>query len=400
MLETVVVTGIVALIAGAAGTLFLAGATPAVASANRDVVAVFDEGRRTAEAFDAATVVFAPAISGSGYTARVYTRTPGEAAFQPRNGPAFESTVAIAETAAPLGAPGFAFTIDSHGNVAALADYAVNGSDYVKRACPSSGAYTLELTYAHDTRSVTVPCTLGVSSTAALTLEMPPAASSSAPLAAATCPGTETCTLANLAGPPAASCPAGLTADPTIAGRCDAPVSTPTAPATVSTCPPGSTGTPPNCISPIIQPTPTAAPTSGAMCQPNAPDSNGFSTCSSRALTMTGHAITTESCGTHTPVIDPGPQFETIVDVFQNNIFWGSYRITISTLRVPWINQRTGVADCGLLYTLAFGVEAISPIGGNAATTPSNDTGDPQIIDEGVESIIVAPLGASWGSNS
>jgi prepilin-type N-terminal cleavage/methylation domain-containing protein len=402
LLETVVVTAIVALIAGAAGTFFLAGATPAVAAANRDVVAAFDEGRRTALAFDAATVVFAPALSGSGYSARVYQRTPGDSAFQPRNGPTFDSTVAIAETAAPLGAPGFAFTIDSHGNVAALSGYTVSGSDYVNRACPSSGAFMLQLTYAHDARSVTIPCTLSASSAAALALETPPAMLVQTPAPAATCPTTATCTLANVSAPPAATCPSGLTADPVTPGLCDAPMVTPPPPTSGNGCPSGFTGTPPNCEQFIVQPTPTAAPTATPVtsCQPGASDANGFATCLSTKLTETGPAITHESCGTHMPTVDPGPQFETIEDVFQNNMFWGSYEITIATLKVPWFNLQSGVQDCGLLYTLSFRIEAIAPIFGNAATTPSQDTADPLIVDNGVSSILVAPDGAPWGSNS
>jgi prepilin-type N-terminal cleavage/methylation domain-containing protein len=402
LLETIVVAAIVALIAGTAGTFFLAGATPAVASANRDVDAAFEEGRRTALAFDAATVVFAPAASGSGYSARVYQRTPGDAAFQARNGPAFESTVAIAETAAPLGAPGFAFTIDSHGNVAALSGYTVNGSGYVNRACPSSGAFTLQLTYAHDARSVTIPCTLGTSSAATLALETPPAAAVQTPSPAATCPATATCTLANVSGPPAATCPSGLTADPVTPGLCDAPVAAPSAPASGVTCPSGYTGTPPNCIRLYVPATPTVAPAStpGTACQPGAVDMSGFATCLDKQMTQTGPTISRESCGTHTPIIDPGAQFEVIEDVFQNDSFWGSYELTISTLKTPWIDLESGRSDCGLTYTLTFKIDAIVPIGGNAATTPSQDTGDTQIVDQGAVAILVAPYGAPWGSNS
>jgi hypothetical protein len=54
---------------------------------------------------------------------------------------------------------------------------------------------------------------------------------------------------------------------------------------------------------------------------------------------------------------------------------------------------------CGLRYTLAFHIAAIAPIGGNAQTTPSADTGDPAFAQQGVESILFAPLGG-WGSNS
>jgi prepilin-type N-terminal cleavage/methylation domain-containing protein len=404
LLETIIAVAIVALIAGAAGTLFLAGATPAVAAANRDVVAAFDEGRRTALAFDAATVVFAPAVTGSGYSARVYQRMPGDSAFQPRNGPTFDSTVAIAETAAPLGAPGFAFTIDSHGNVAALSGYTVNGSDYVNRACPASGAFTLQLTYAHDARSVTIPCTLGASSAGTLAEETPPAAIVPTPGPAGTCPSANGCVHAGLLGPPSATCPPGLIADAATPGLCDGSVSTPTPAVPSSTCPPGFTGTPPNCVTFFSQvtPTPTPVPTAlpGSVCQPGAVDANGFATCLSAELSKAGAAISHESCGTHTPIVDPGPQFETIVDVFENNAFWGSYEITIGTLRTPWFDLESGQPDCGLAYTLTFRIEAIVPIAGHAATTPSQDTGDSQIVDQGAGPIVIAPYGAPWGSNS
>jgi prepilin-type N-terminal cleavage/methylation domain-containing protein len=65
LIEMIVVTAIVVIVAGTLGTFFLAGASPAVASAGRDVTAAFDEARRTAIAFDAATVVFAPAQHAS-----------------------------------------------------------------------------------------------------------------------------------------------------------------------------------------------------------------------------------------------------------------------------------------------------------------------------------------------
>src|SRR5471030_2615615 len=97
LIEVLVVTAIVAIAAGTLGTFFLAGASPAVASAGRDVTAAFDEARRAAIAFDAATVVFVPARSGSGYSARIYRRFPGDPQFQPRNGPTYDSTVTISE---------------------------------------------------------------------------------------------------------------------------------------------------------------------------------------------------------------------------------------------------------------------------------------------------------------
>jgi hypothetical protein len=116
-------------------------------------------------------------------------------------------------------------------------------------------------------------------------------------------------------------------------------------------------------------------------------------------VTTTGPAITHESCGTHIPIVDPGSQFQTIEDVFDNNVFWGSYDISITTLKTPWFDLQSGQPDCGLTYTLTFRIEAIAPIAGKASGTPANDTGDPLIIDEGVGSILVAN-GVPWGSNT
>ena len=212
LVETIVVTAIVAIVAGTLGTFFLAGTTPAVAAAGRDVAAAFDEARQTAVAFDAATVVFAPA-GASGYRARVYARFPGDPAFAPRNGPTYDSTVAISETASPLGAPGFAFAIDSHGTVTAFANYAVGESSATSRQCPASGAFALRLAYASDVRVVMVPCRLPVSAGTPVALETPPPAATPAALPSATCPGTETCVLAALTPTAAATCPPGYTVD-------------------------------------------------------------------------------------------------------------------------------------------------------------------------------------------
>ena len=163
LIEMIVVTAIIAIVAGTLGTFFLAGASPAVAAAGRDVTAAFDEARRTASAFDAATVVFSPAASGTGYSARIYARAPGDPGFAPRNGPTYDSAVTIGETASPLGAPGFAFTVDSHGTVMGYAGFVAGATSFTSRPCPAAGAFTLHLAYDRDVRDVTIPCQLPLS---------------------------------------------------------------------------------------------------------------------------------------------------------------------------------------------------------------------------------------------
>jgi len=79
------------------------------------------------------------ALTGSGYRARVYARLPGDPAFRPANGPAFESTVTIGEVESPLGAPGFAFAIDSRGAITGFADFVAGASAFTARPCPASG---------------------------------------------------------------------------------------------------------------------------------------------------------------------------------------------------------------------------------------------------------------------
>jgi prepilin-type N-terminal cleavage/methylation domain-containing protein len=203
LVEVLVVTAIVVIVAGTLGTFFLAGASPAVASAGRDVTAAFDEARRTALAFDAATVVVTP--SGSGYPARVYERVPGDPAFRARNGPDYESSVAISETAAPLGAPAFAFAVAGSGAITGFADFVAGASTYVARPCPATGTFTLQLAYERDVRIVTIPCMLGPSSTAPAAFETPVAAFSATPFPLPTCPAGVSCSLVPItpAAPPA-----------------------------------------------------------------------------------------------------------------------------------------------------------------------------------------------------
>ncbi|HEY5350786.1 MAG TPA: prepilin-type N-terminal cleavage/methylation domain-containing protein [Candidatus Lustribacter sp.] len=402
LIEVIVVTAIVVIVAGTLGTFFLAGASPAVASAGRDVSAAFDEARRTALAFDAATVVFAPAKSGTGYSARIYQRFPGDPAFQPRNGPTYDSTVTIDETAAPLGAPGFALTVDAHGNVTGFANFTADATTFAARPCPASGAFILHLAYERDVRSITIPCALPLNSAAPVAFETPAPALSPLPAPSQTCPSSETCTLASITPPGGAVCPSGYTPDTTSPGLCDiVPTPSPTpsiapTPGPPLTCPPGDTGTPPACFLSL----PTASPP--AKCVPGPTDLIGFATCiESDPVRATGPAITRASCGTHVPTTDPGPGFTVEVDVFKNGDLWGTYDVSLSTSRAPWLNLQSlpPSQTCGLRYTLRFTIVSAIPISGNAQSTPANDTADPGLADQGVGSILNPPLGA-WGSDT
>ncbi len=396
LIETIVVTAIVVIVVGTIGTLFLAGASPAVASAGRDVGAVFDEARRTAIAFDAATVVFAPAQTGSGYRARVYARMPGDPAFAARSGPSYDSTVAISETAAPLGAPGFAFAIDSHGSITAFANFVAGRTNGTSHSCPASGAFVLHLAYATDVRNVTIPCQVPLSSSMPVAFETPPQAPSAQPLPSPTCPGTETCTLA-LITPPPASCPAGYAADLTTPGVCDVlAVPTPSGP---STCPPGYAGQPPNCEFDAL---PTSTPIAPAACVASTPDPIGFSSClESNPIHITGNAVTRQGCGTHTPITDPGGSFSVILDVWRDGAPWGSYAIEVGEVKSKWLDVTFIPPQqvCGLAYTLVFYVAAVAPSSGNAVSTPLQDTNDPAFANDGVDPILKPPVGA-WGSNT
>jgi prepilin-type N-terminal cleavage/methylation domain-containing protein len=405
LIEMIVVTAIIVIVAGTLGTFFLAGASPAVASANRDVTAAFDEARRTAIAFDAATVVFAPAQSGSGYSARIYQRFPGDPAFQPRNGPAYDSTVTISETASPLGAPGFAFSVDSHGTVTGFANFVAGQTTFTSRPCPPAGTFTLQLAYERDVRIVSIPCRLPLSSATPVAFETPPAAATATPFVAQTCPSTQTCTLAVVTPPPGgATCPPGYTADATTLGVCDlagAPSPAPssvTTPGSAPTCPPGDSGTFPNCV-----PIATVTPTPSGRCLAGASDPAGYATClESNPVRATGPTVTHQSCGTHTPTTDPGPSFSIAVDVFRNGDLWAIYGVDIRTLKVPWLDfaESPPAQNCGLLYTLQFSIADVTALSGNAQTSPVADTGDAGLSDDGVGSIINPPVGTIWGSNT
>jgi prepilin-type N-terminal cleavage/methylation domain-containing protein len=246
LIEMIVVTAIVVIVAGTLGTFFLAGATPAVAAAARDVNAAFDEARRTAIAYDAATVVFTPAQSGSGFSARVYARLPGDPQFTARSGPQYTSSVTIGETASPLGAPAFAFAFDSAGAVTGFANFVAGAASYTARPCPAGGAFTLLLAYERDTRNVSIPCVLTPSAATPVAVQTPAPAFTLTPFPAAACPSGMTCTLTAVAPAPGATCPSGYTPDAAVAGQCDA----------VAAAPPAATSPP------------AASPTAGASATP------------------------------------------------------------------------------------------------------------------------------------
>ena len=253
LIELLVVVGMIAVVVATVGTFFLAGPSPAVASAVRDVDAAFHEARSTAVAFSEATLVFTP--SASGYTARVYRQVPGDPAFAAVNGPTYESTVTLAETAAPLGSPGFAFRIDSRGSVTGYQNFEPDDTIFTQRSCPLGGAFRLSFAYGKQKQTVTVPCTISLT---ALTpgIAIPPAAAiTPAPYVPGTCPPAQNCT-ATL--PPfTATCPPGYTPDTTQPNVCNTPTPAPT-----------FTPTPDPPTAPPPTPTPTSSSTPGNLPTP------------------------------------------------------------------------------------------------------------------------------------
>jgi len=261
LIELLVVVGMIVVVIATLGVFFLAGPSPAVASAGRDIGAAFAEARETAADFSEATVVFS--ADGTGYRARVYRQMPGDPEFQAVNGPTYDSTVTITETAAPLGPPGFAFRIDSRGSVTGYEHFAPADTTFTQRTCPASGAFVLSLAYGNQRRTVTIPCTLSVSSVTAGVVVTPGPATSTAPAAPGTCPPSQSC------APPLpaynATCPPGYTPDAT-PYVCDSPTPVPSPAPTptvlptlvlVPNCPLGESGVYPNCLPPS---TPTPVP--------------------------------------------------------------------------------------------------------------------------------------------
>lgn len=227
LLELVVVVGLIAVVVATFGAFFLAGPSTAVASAARDVTAALAETRATALAFDDATLVFAP--DGNGWSARVYRGTPGDPNFAAASGPGYESAVDLTETAAPLGAPGIALRMDSHGSVLGYRTFTPGNTAAAPAPCPPGGAFTLALHAGAQTQSVAVPCAVPPSSVTPAVVETPSRAATAIPRAAGTCPANAACTLPVLAFG-GATCPPSTMPDPLRAGVCDALVSGPATP--------------------------------------------------------------------------------------------------------------------------------------------------------------------------
>jgi prepilin-type N-terminal cleavage/methylation domain-containing protein len=252
LIELLVVVGLIVVVLATIGTFFLGGPSPAVASAARDIGAVFDEARETATAFDAATVVFSPTVNG--YSARVYRAMPGTPTFAAVNGPTYDSTVTIAETAAPLGAPAFAFRVDSRGTVTGYQNFDPSSATFTERACPAAGNFILALAYARQRRTIDIPCVISLAMNAPALTVTPAPATSAPPDVPGTCAPSQACT-ASL--PPfTATCPPGDTPDATQPNVCDMP--TP-APSMTPTDVPASP-TPP----PAITPSPNQSPSPGS----------------------------------------------------------------------------------------------------------------------------------------
>ena len=318
----------------------------------------------------------------------MYARAPGDPGFAPRNGPAYESTVTIGETASPLGAPGFAFSIDAGGSVTGYANFSPAAAPPAPVACPPSGAFVLALTRAAQSVTVAVPCDPAPGSTASAAFASPPAFATAPPATPAACPSAVACVIVPPSPPAPPACPPSDAPDPVVPGLCD-----PLATAVPET---PQNGTPP--------PAPSASPASAAspaLCTAGAPDAAGFATCiAADPVRVTGAAITHADCGTHTPVTDPGPAFTVTVEVDQAGAVWGTYAVTLLTTKLPWLNFQSvpPAQTCGLAFSLSFRIGAIAPLSGNASVSPSVDTGNPALADEGVGSL-VAPSAPAWGSD-
>jgi hypothetical protein len=188
---------------------------------------------------------------------------PGDTGFGPRNGPDFASTVTIAETESPLGAPGFAFAIDSRGAVAGFSNFVAGATTFTTRPCPPSGAFTLNLTYEREVRNVSIPCRLppGTATPPAFETAPPPFVPEPSPVQ--TCPAGSTCAL----GPVAAAPPPALPTNPPASSPLPAtPPAAPTpSPVPLPTaCAIGFSGTAPTCAGEIIEQYSAAADGSGA----------------------------------------------------------------------------------------------------------------------------------------
>jgi type II secretory pathway pseudopilin PulG len=287
LIELLVVVGMIVVVIGTLGVFFLGGPSPAVASAARDIDAAFAEARETAIAQGEATVVFLPA--GTGFAARIYRQLPGAAAFAAVNGPRYESAVTIDETAARLGAPGFAFRVDSRGSVTGYANFTPSDTSFTTHACPASGAFVLTLSRGAQRKDVAIPCTIS-QSTVAIGIVVTPAPALTAPPDA---PGT--CAPSSACGAPLpqvnATCPPGYTPDAT-PNVCDSPTPVPP-PTAMPSCPPGSSEPYPICA-PLNRPSPGESPTPSESSTPSGSSYTVVATSGSHEILYVGWAAWAE----------------------------------------------------------------------------------------------------------
>lgn len=250
LIEIVIAVALIALAGGAAGTFFLGGATPVVASATRDLTAALDEARRTAEAFDTASLVIVPAPAGAGFHARVYRGAPGDSSFRAQSGPDYASTAAIAETSVPLGAPPFAFAFGRRGSAIAFTNVLTAPAPH---ACPARGAFSLHVSSRREARDVAIPCALAVSETAAVAFAAPLPPWTAPPEPDRRCPEPAGCTPLLLAAGTPATCPPGTFADAAQPGLCDRAAATAAPAPTPTPCPLGFSGSAPACAGRTIE---------------------------------------------------------------------------------------------------------------------------------------------------
>ena len=253
LIELVIAVALIALAGGAAGTFFLGGATPAVASAARDLTAALDETRRTATAFDAATLVIVPAQTGTGYRARVYRGGPSDPVFAAQSGNDYESIAGVTETRVPLGAPAFAFRFQRSGAVVAYTNVFAGAMGAAAHVCPESGAFVMHVAARREMRDIAIPCVLPVSAVVALATSPPAAAWTPGPAPDRACPQTSICSLPVLIPGVPAACPPGTVADAAQPGLCIGVQATPQPAPTPSPCPRAFSGTAPACAGQMIE---------------------------------------------------------------------------------------------------------------------------------------------------
>jgi hypothetical protein len=153
-----------------------------------------------------------------------------------------------------LGAPGFAFTVDSHGAVTGYAGFAASATTFTSRPCPATGTFTLHLAYERDVRIVTIPCQLGLSAATPAAFETPAAGFSATPFPVQTCPAMVACDLAPIVAAAAPSLPPASTPSPAPNPSAPPSLGSPSPPAAIPTaCPAGFSGAAPGCAGEMIE---------------------------------------------------------------------------------------------------------------------------------------------------